>query len=81
MRDLQRIADQAGVSVHALIMAHFLLDENLEQMSSGDADAVQLTLIELAERCKTRVPQGMKDAAALGLLFDPRAESAAEEPT
>ena len=81
MRDLQRIADQAGVSVHALIMAHFLLDENLTQLSSDDADAVQLTLIEMAERCKTRVPKGMKDAAALGLLFDRRAEAAAEEPT
>lgn len=81
MRDLQRIADQAGVSVHALIMAHFLLDENLAQMSSDNADAVQLTLLELADRCKTRAPRGMKDAAALGLLFDPRSESAAEEPT
>ena len=81
MKDLQRIADQAGVSVHALIMAHFLLDENLAEMSSDNADAIQLTLIELAERYKTRVPRGMKDAAALGLLFEPRAESAAEEPT
>lgn len=80
MRNLQRIADQAGVSIHTLLMAHFLLDENLTQISPENADAVQLTLIELAERCKTRVPKGMKDAAALGLLFDRRAEPAAEEP-
>lgn len=79
MRDLERIADQAGVTVHTLITAHFLLDENLAQLSLEQADPVQKSLIEMANRCKTHVPAGMNDAAALGLLFDRRAESAAEE--
>ena len=79
MRDLQRIVDQAGVSVHTFIMAHFLLDENLTHLSREHADAVQLSLIEMAKRCRMQVPNGMKDAAALGLLFDRRAISDAEE--
>ena len=81
MRDLERLSDQAGLSVHTLVMAHFLLDENLAQLSPENADTIQMALIELAESCKTRVPRGIKDAAALGLLFDRRAASGAEEPT
>lgn len=81
MRDLERLADQAGLSIHTLVMAHFLLDENLAQLSAENADTIQKALIELAESCKERVPKGIKDAAALGLLFDRRAAAGAEEPT
>lgn len=69
MRDLQRIADKAGDSAHTLVIAHLLLDENLELLQPECADAVQTKLMALAEHYRRRLPAGLKDAAAVGLLF------------
>ena len=70
LRALGRIADKSGISLHTLVIAHLLLDENLEAIQNGPADAAQQSLIQLAETYKQRIPSGFKDAAALGLLFD-----------
>jgi len=74
LRALQRVADKSGISLQTLIIAHLLLDENLEALQNRSPDAAQQSLIQLAERYKQRIPAGFKDAAALGLLFDGVAE-------
>lgn len=69
MKSLQRVADRSGISLQTLVMAHLLLDENLDAMANGATDPATKSLIQLAEGYKKNYPPQMKDAAALGLLL------------
>lgn len=69
MRSLERVANASGISIHTLVLAHLLLDENLEAISHGTADPAQKSLIEIAESYRQKYPPQMKDAAALGVLI------------
>jgi len=52
MRALQRVADQSGIPLQTLIIAHLLLDENLAAMENGVMDPASKSLIKLAENYK-----------------------------
>ena len=65
----QRVADASGISIQTLIMAHLLLDENLDAIANGSADPAQKSLLELAEKHRGSFPASFKDGAALGLLL------------
>ncbi|NNE40791.1 MAG: helix-turn-helix transcriptional regulator [Marinicaulis sp.] len=66
---LEKVADRCGVSIHTLIMAHLLLDENLAAIDQNTVDPAQKTLVKLAEEFSKHYPAPLKDAAALGLLL------------
>lgn len=70
LKALQRVADESGIAIQTLILAHLLLDENLEAIEKGAPDSATKTLLQLAECYRRRFPARLKDAAALGLLFD-----------
>lgn len=70
LKALQRVAEKSGISIHTLIIAHLLLDENLEVIEKNPRDGAAKTLLELAGCYRQKFPARFKDAAALGLLFD-----------
>lgn len=70
LRALQRVADNSGISIQTLILAHLLLDENLEAIEKNQRDGATLSLLQLAEIYRRKFPARFKDGAALGLLFD-----------
>ena len=70
LRALQRVASKAGYSIETLIIAHLLLDENLEAMEKGSRDSAARALLAIAEEHRRHCPAGIKDSAALGLLFE-----------
>lgn len=67
---LQRVADRSGVPIQTLILAHLLLDENLDAIEKGPRNGATKSLLQLAEDHRRQFPAGIKDGAALGLLFD-----------
>jgi len=69
MKALQRVADASGISIQTLIVAHLLLDENLEAIASGTPDPAQKSLLELAEKHRGSFPPSFRDGAALSLLL------------
>lgn len=69
LRALQRVADRSGVSIQTLILAHLLLDENLDAIENSPRDVATNSLLQLAEHHRRQFPIGIKDGAALGLLF------------
>ena len=69
IKSLQRVADKSGISLQTLIIAHLLLDENLETLENGPKDPAKKSLIQLAEAYRKLYPPQFKDAAALGLLL------------
>lgn len=74
LRMLQRVADRSQVPVQTLILAHLLLDENLEATARNRRDPASRSLLDLAEKYREKFPARLKDAAALGLLFDGASE-------
>lgn len=70
LRLLQRVADRSGVPIQTLILAHLLLDENLDAIEKSPRDGATRSLLQLAENYRRKIPTRFKDAAALGLLFD-----------
>ncbi len=70
MTALGRIAEFLGVSVEELVVAFFLLDDNLKEIERRASDPVNKLLLALAQKCRERLPARFKNAAALGLLFD-----------
>lgn len=68
-RALQRLADRRGVSIERVILAHLLLDENLDVLAKMPDDALRRSLLELAENFRRQYPAHLKNAGALGLLF------------
>ena len=69
LRVLQRVADRSGYSIETLIIAHLLLDENLEAIEKGPRDGAAEALLEIAEAHRRHCPPGIKDGAALGILI------------
>jgi transcriptional regulator with XRE-family HTH domain len=70
LKTLQRVADRAGMSIQTLILAHLLLDENLEAIEKSPRDGATKSLLQLAEDHRLHAPAGVRDGAALGLLLD-----------
>ena len=70
LRALQRVASKAGYSIETLIIAHLLLDENLEALENGPHDSAARALLAIAAEHRRHCPPGIKDSAALGLLFE-----------
>ncbi len=68
-RTVQRLADKRGVSIERVILAHLLLDENLDVLAKLPDDALRRSLLELAESFRRQYPAHLKNAGALGLLF------------
>jgi len=68
-RSLQRLADERGVTIERVILAHLLLDENLDVLAKMPDDALRRSLLELAEGFRRQYPAHLKNAGALGLLF------------
>ena len=66
---LQRVADRSGYTIETLIIAHLLLDENLEAIEKGPRDGAAVALLAIAEEYRRHCRPGIKDAAALGLLI------------
>lgn len=69
MRMLQRVADRAGYRIETLVLAHLLLDENLEAIENGVRDGAGEALLSIAAEYRRRCPPGIKDSAALGVLI------------
>lgn len=67
---LQRVADYADVPLQKLIFAFLVLDENLEVIAPFANDPVSKSLLALAQKYREQVPTRLKNAAALGILFD-----------
>lgn len=70
MTALVRIAAYADMPVERLVFAFFLLDENLKEIERRAADPLAQNLLALARKYRKQFPARLKDAAALGLLFD-----------
>ncbi len=70
MRALQRIADYCDTTIQTLILAHLLLDENIAAIANDPPDGASKALLRMAEHYRQAFPDGVKDAAALGLLYD-----------
>jgi transcriptional regulator with XRE-family HTH domain len=70
LRALQRVADRSGLSIQTLIFAHLLLDEHLESLKGQRADPATKALLQIADAFRQRYPSQLRDAAALGLLFE-----------
>ncbi|NWG72490.1 MAG: helix-turn-helix transcriptional regulator [Parvularculaceae bacterium] len=70
VKALQRVADRSGLSIQTLFLAHLLLDENLAALEGDSADGASKLLLHLAEKYRHAFPDGFKDAAALGVLYD-----------
>lgn len=69
LRALEHLADELGISVERVILAHLLLDENLDLLAKLPDDEFRRSLLELAESFRRRYPAHLKNAGALGLLF------------
>jgi len=69
LRVLQRVADRSGYPIETLIVAHLLLDENLEAIEKGPRDGAAEALLEIAAGHRRHCRPGIKDGAALGLLI------------
>lgn len=69
LKRLQRVADRAGMSIQTLILAHLLLDENLDAIEKSPRDGATKSLLELAAAHRLNAPAGVRDGAALGLLL------------
>ena len=69
LRVLQRVAERSGYTIEALIVAHLLLDENLEAIENGPRDEAAAALLGLADAYRRRCPEGIRDSAALALLI------------
>ncbi|MFZ5619311.1 MAG: helix-turn-helix domain-containing protein [Pseudomonadota bacterium] len=74
LRALQRVADECETSIQTLILAHLLLDENLAAIEKDARDGASKALLQIAERYRQAFPAGIKDSAALGLLYDTASE-------
>lgn len=70
IRALQRLADWHHTSVQALLLAHLLLDENIAAIENGSRDGAAIALLQIAQQYRQKFPDGFKDSAALGLLYD-----------
>lgn len=70
LRVLQRVADRSGYRIETLVLAHLLLDENLEAIEKSPRDGATKSLLQLAEDHRLHAPAGVRDGAALGLLLD-----------
>ena len=70
IKALQRIADYCETPIQTLILAHLLLDENIAAISADPQDAASKALLQLAQHYRHLFPDGVKDAAALGLLYE-----------
>lgn len=70
MRALGRVAEQSGISIHTLILAHLLLDKHLAAIERAPADSAQASILRLAETYRSRFPIKVKDGAALALLYE-----------
>ncbi len=69
LKQLQRVADESGITIQTLILAHLLLDENLEAIEKSPRNGATRSLLQLAEDHRHKFPTRFKDRAALGLLF------------
>lgn len=69
LRALEHLADELGISVERVILAHLLLDENLDLLAKLPDDAYRRSLLEMAENFRRQYPAHLKNAGALGLLF------------
>jgi transcriptional regulator with XRE-family HTH domain len=69
LRVLQRVADRSGYTIETLIIAHLLLDENLDAIEKGPRDGAAIALLAIAEEHRRHCPPGIKDGAALGILI------------
>ena len=69
MAFMERVAAQCGISKQTLILAHLLLDKNLETIDQKKMDPAQKSLIRLADEIRRPYPASFPDAAALGLLI------------
>lgn len=74
LKALKRVADSAKIPVHVLILAHLLLDENLAAMELSARDPATKNLLAVAGNYRDQRNSWLKDAAALGLLFDGASE-------
>lgn len=70
IKALQRVADRSGVSIQTLLLAHQLLDDNLAALQHDDADCASKLLLQAAEKYRHSFPDGFKNAAALGVLYE-----------
>ncbi len=70
LRALQRVADKSGLSVQTLIFAHFLLDEHIGGLKEQRNDPATKALLQIAQTYQHKFPSQLRDAVALGLLFD-----------
>lgn len=70
LRALKRVADRCETTIQTLILAHLLLDENIAAIAKDRPDGASRALLRLAEDYRRSFPQGVKDSAALGLLYD-----------
>lgn len=70
LKTLQHVADESGISIQTLILAHLLLDENLEAIERSPRDGATKSLLQLAEDHRRKFPARFKDGAALGLLLE-----------
>lgn len=70
LKTLQRVADASGIPIQTLILAHLLLDENLQAIEKSPRDGATKSLLQLAENHRPKFPARLKDRAALGLLLD-----------
>ena len=74
LKTLQRVADRAGMTIQTLILAHLLLDDNLDAIEKGPRDGATKSLLRLAEDHRLHAPAGVRDGVALGLLLDSASE-------
>lgn len=70
VRALQRVADRSGVTIQTLLLAHQLLDDNLAALQEDGADGATTLLLQVAEKYRRAFPDGYKNAAALGVLYE-----------
>lgn len=70
VKALQHVANSLGIRVEALMLAHLLLDENLEAIEQDARDAASRTLLLIADKYRQKIPLGVRNSAALGLLCD-----------
>ena len=70
LKTLQRVADRSKIPIQTLILAHLLLDENLAAILAGRQDQATRALLEFVEARRRRAPEGVRNGAALALLFE-----------
>lgn len=70
LRALKRVADRCGTTVQTLVLAHLLLDENVAAIANDPPDGASRALLKIAAQYRNSFPDGVRDSAALGLLYD-----------